>query len=99
VVQQGEQSGFQGLVMAALSLQLFDGGGAFFRSLIETRPNAGHLVLSSSLFNDNAVHSVLAMITSAEQSSWPGDLVITSDSKAAGLTTLGSDENFLWTTA
>lgn len=44
------------------------------------------VVLSSPLFNNDAVHSVLAMITSAEQSSWPGDLAI-SDVEAAGLTT------------
>ena len=31
------------------------------------------LVLSSSAFNQKAEHSVLAMITSAGQSGWPGD--------------------------
>ena len=44
------------------------------------------LVLSSSLFNQSSGHSVLAMITSAEQSTWPGDLAI-SDIESAGLTT------------
>ena len=44
------------------------------------------LVLSSSLFNQSSGHSVLAMITSAEQSTWPGDLPI-SDIESAGLTT------------
>jgi mRNA interferase MazF len=34
------------------------------------------LVLSSSAFNKKAEHSVLAMITSAGQSSWPGDHTI-----------------------
>lgn len=42
------------------------------------------LVLSSASFNRATRHSVLAMITSAEQSSWPGDVVIT-DLDAAGL--------------
>ena len=34
------------------------------------------LVLSSAAFGRAAAHSVLAMITSADQSSWPGDLAI-----------------------
>ena len=34
------------------------------------------LVLCSSNFNQKAEHSVLAMITSAGQSSWPGDYAI-----------------------
>lgn len=42
------------------------------------------LVLSSSAFNQKAAHSVLAMITSAGQSSWPGDHLI-EDLDAAGL--------------
>ncbi len=42
------------------------------------------LVLSSASFNTTTRHSVLAMITSAEQSSWPGDVPIT-DLDAAGL--------------
>ena len=42
------------------------------------------LVLSSSAFNQKAQHSVLAMITSAGQSSWPGDYFI-EDLGAAGL--------------
>ena len=42
------------------------------------------LVLSSALFNVASRHSVLAMITSAEQSGWPGDVAVT-DLDAAGL--------------
>ena len=42
------------------------------------------LVLSSSAFNQKAQHSVMAMITSAGQSSWPGDHAI-KDLHAAGL--------------
>lgn len=42
------------------------------------------LVLSSSNFNQKAEHSVLAMITSAGQSSWPGDYLI-NDLDATGL--------------
>jgi mRNA interferase MazF len=42
------------------------------------------LVLSSSDFNQKAAHSVLAMITSAGQSRWPGDHLI-KDLDAAGL--------------
>jgi mRNA interferase MazF len=42
------------------------------------------LVLSSSDFNHKAAHSVLAMITSAGQSSWPGDHLI-KDLDGAGL--------------
>ena len=34
------------------------------------------LVLSSAAFGRSTGHSVLAMITSANQSSWPGDLAI-----------------------
>jgi mRNA interferase MazF len=44
------------------------------------------LVLSSGHFNQHVQHSVLAMITSAEQSSWPGDHPI-QDLEAAGLPT------------
>jgi mRNA interferase MazF len=51
------------------------------RSATKRRPA---LVLSSSAFNQKAQHSVLAMITSAGQSSWPGDYFI-EDLKAAGL--------------
>lgn len=36
------------------------------------------LVLSSASFNQSSGHSVLAMITSADQFSWVGDLPITS---------------------
>ena len=42
------------------------------------------LVMSSAAFNSASQHSVLAMITSAEQSRWPGDLPI-SDLGSAGL--------------
>jgi mRNA interferase MazF len=42
------------------------------------------LVLSSLDFQKNVGHSVLAMITSADQSSWPGDHAI-ADLQAAGL--------------
>ena len=44
------------------------------------------LVLTRSDFNQNARHSVLAMITSADQSGWPGDHRI-EDLDAAGLPT------------
>ncbi|MBX9613566.1 MAG: type II toxin-antitoxin system PemK/MazF family toxin [Burkholderiales bacterium] len=44
------------------------------------------LVLTRSDFNQSARHSVLAMITSADQSSWPGDHRI-EDLDAAGLPT------------
>ncbi len=42
------------------------------------------LVLTSSAFNQKAAHSVMAMITSAGQSSWPGDHFI-KDLEVAGL--------------
>lgn len=42
------------------------------------------LVLSSASFNRATRHSVLAMITSAVQSRWPGDVPIT-NLEAAGL--------------
>lgn len=42
------------------------------------------LVLSSTAFNQKAEHSLMAMITSAGQSSWPGDHLI-KDLNAAGL--------------
>ncbi len=44
------------------------------------------LVLSSASFNQGTQHSVLAMITSAEQSGWPGDYAI-KDLETAGLPT------------
>jgi mRNA interferase MazF len=43
------------------------------------------LVLSSQAFNQSSRHAVLAMITSAEQSTWPGDCAL-GDLAAAGLT-------------
>ncbi len=42
------------------------------------------LVLSSTTFNQGTGHAVMAMITSAEQSTWPGDVPI-ADLDAAGL--------------
>ncbi len=51
------------------------------RSASKRRPA---LVVSSAAFNQKAEHSVLAMITSAGQSSWPGDHFI-EDLDAAGL--------------
>ncbi|MGB4117459.1 MAG: type II toxin-antitoxin system PemK/MazF family toxin [Polaromonas sp.] len=53
------------------------------RNAVKRRPA---LVLSSSDFNQKAEHSVLAMITSAGQSSWPGDHFI-KDLDEAGLPT------------
>lgn len=44
------------------------------------------LILSNDSFNQTTQHSVLAMITSAEQSSWPGDYPI-KDLELAGLPT------------
>ena len=73
--------------MAALNLEPFDVVVVPFpftdRSAIKRRPA---VVLSNRVFNDGSGHSVLTMITSAEQSSWPGDLPI-SDIESAGLTT------------
>lgn len=43
------------------------------------------LVLSNTLFNRQAQHAVMAMITSAEQFAWPGDFPV-HDLAAAGLT-------------
>ena len=51
------------------------------RSATRRRPA---LVLGSRTFNQKVQHSVLAMITSAGQSSWPGDHLI-HDLDAAGL--------------
>lgn len=42
------------------------------------------LVLSNAAFNGTASHAVMAMITSAEQSAWPNDVMIR-DLDAAGL--------------
>ncbi len=44
------------------------------------------LVLSGAAFNQAAQHSVLAMVTSADQSAWPGDCPI-QNLASAGLTT------------
>ena len=70
---------------AALALAAFDVVVVRFpftdRQASKRRPA---LVLSSASFNTAALHSVLAMITSAEQSAWPGDVAIT-DLVAAGL--------------
>lgn len=71
--------------MAALELAAFDVVVVPFpftdRQASKRRPA---LVLSSAAFNTAARHSVLAMITSAEQSSWPGDVTVT-NLVAAGL--------------
>ncbi len=73
--------------MADFSLELFDVVVVPFpftdRNAAKRRPA---LVLSSHLFNQASQHSVMAMITSAEQSSWLGDHVI-ADLEAAGLPT------------
>ncbi len=44
------------------------------------------LVLSGAAFSQAAQHSVLAMITSADQSAWPGDCPL-HNLESAGLTT------------
>lgn len=71
--------------MATLQLSAFDVVVVPFpftdRTASKRRPA---LVLSSASFNKGTGHSVMAMITSAEQSSWPGDVPIT-DLDAAGL--------------
>ena len=73
--------------MASLNLQPFDVVVVPFpftdRNTSKHRPA---LVLSSNAFNQKARHSVLAMITSADQSSWPGDYAI-KDLESAGLPT------------
>ena len=60
-----------------LDLQLFDVVVVPFpftdRDATKRRPA---LVLTSNTFNQQARHSVLAMITSAGQSGWPGDHAI-----------------------
>lgn len=50
----------------------------------QTRKRRPALVLSNASFNAATQHSVLAMITTADHSSWPGDVRIT-DPAAAGL--------------
>lgn len=71
--------------MAALELASFDVVVVPFpftdRQASKRRPA---LVVSSRKFNGKTRHGVLAMITSAEQSSWPGDVPI-SDLDSAGL--------------
>ena len=73
--------------MASLSLEPFDVVVVPFpftdRNATKRRPA---LVLSTCVFNKSSGHSVLAMITSTDQSSWPGDLSI-ADIESAGLTT------------
>lgn len=73
--------------MAVLNLQPFDVVVVPFpftdRDTTKRRPA---LVLTSSSFNQKAGHSVLAMITSAEQAGWPGDCAI-KDLESAGLPT------------
>jgi mRNA interferase MazF len=71
--------------MSNLHLQAFDRVVVPFpftdREATKRRPA---LVISSSAFNTSTQHSVLAMITSAEQSSWQGDYPI-QDLAIAGL--------------
>lgn len=71
--------------MARLALQAFDVVVPFpftNRNAAKRRPA---LVITHADFNAGIAHSLLAMITSAKQSSWPGDLPI-ADLQAAGLT-------------
>jgi mRNA interferase MazF len=72
--------------MASLPLELFDIVVVPFpftdRTSTKRRPA---IVISNDIFNKAQSNSVLAMITSAEQSEWLGDCSI-SDLKAAGLT-------------
>ncbi len=71
--------------MASLRLELFDVVVVPFpftdRASTKRRPA---IVISTGTFNKAQSNSVLAMITSAEQSEWLGDCPI-SDLKAAGL--------------
>lgn len=71
--------------MAELTLKPFDVVVVPFpftdRNASKRRPA---MVMSSAAFNSASRHSVLAMITSAEQPRWPGDLPI-SDLESAGL--------------
>jgi mRNA interferase MazF len=73
--------------MADLILESFDVVVVPFpftdRDATKRRPA---LVLSSSPFNQASQHSILAMITLAEQSAWLGDHVI-ADLETAGLPT------------
>jgi mRNA interferase MazF len=43
------------------------------------------VIMSSASFNQASGHAVMAMVTSADQSAWPGDVAL-SDLNAAGLT-------------
>ncbi|WP_309683647.1 type II toxin-antitoxin system PemK/MazF family toxin [Polaromonas sp.] len=73
--------------MAGLNFQPFDVVVVPFpftdRNSAKRRPA---LVLSNDSFNQKTQHSVLAMITSAEKSNWPGDYPI-KDLETAGLPT------------
>ena len=73
--------------MSQATLQVFDIVVVPFpftdRAASKRRPA---LVLSNGLFNQQAQHAVMAMITSAEQFAWLGDCAI-NDLTAAGLTT------------
>ena len=73
--------------MADVNLQRFDVVVVPFpftdRNAAKRRPA---LVLSSRLFDQASQHSVLAMITSADQSAWLGDHAI-ADLETAGLPT------------
>ncbi len=71
--------------MAGLKLQPFDVVVVPFPFTDgEASKRRPALVLSSASFNQTSQHSVMAMITSAEQSDWPGDHAI-GDLESAGL--------------
>ena len=71
--------------MTALTLQPFDVVVVPFPFTDQqTSKRRPALVISAAVFNQSIQHSVLAMITSAEQSSWLGDSAI-SDLASAGL--------------
>lgn len=73
--------------MTALNLQPFDVVVVPFPFTdLNASKRRPALVLTNDSFNQTTKHSVLAMITSAEQSSWPGDYTI-GNLEAAGLPT------------
>lgn len=73
--------------MTALNLQPFDVVVVPFPFTdLNASKRRPALVLTSDSFNQTTKHSVLAMITSAEQSSWPDDYAI-GNLEAAGLPT------------
>jgi len=72
--------------MTPLALQAFDVVVVPFPfSDSATAKRRPALVITHTAFNSSSQHCVLAMITSAGQTSWPGDLPI-SDLDATGLT-------------